>query len=132
YIKPDENPEKGEKYVGEYRFRNSSWELHLLFEKSGTDYFVSKNSTIRNVHPSGRLQYGSRKLPKVGSSGKKETKPLQFLLKQSAGDGLKRFTLDVSTEDLPSGAVAKFKVAQKIDTELDPTKLFDVDQVFEW
>jgi hypothetical protein len=127
-------PGAGRAYVpqAECRYRNSSWELHLAFEKEGEKkYFVSANSSLKNVHPSKRVQAGSR----PASKGEKTRQALQFRLKQKI-EGIRApvvFTLDVKTEDLAWNGEAQFKEAKEIlSDDFDPLKPFEVEQVFDW
>ena len=125
HVKPEGKPEKGTAYVAESRYRNISWELHLLFEKDDASgkYYVSKNSTIRNVHPSQRFQAGSRR-----PNEKEKNPPLQFRVKQQP----KPFILEVRTEDMPYNKLAGFNKAQEVTDDFDPTKPFEVEQIFDW
>jgi hypothetical protein len=136
YAAIKEMPAEGHTYVpeAECRFRNSSWELHLLFEqdKAGKIY-VSGNSTLKNVHPSHRVQSGSRPPAK----GELTRGPLQFRMRQKLDKGDKlplEFTLKVKTADMPWNKSESFKDStQEIDvTFVDPRKPFEVEQIYDW
>jgi hypothetical protein len=76
----------GGKYLpaAECRFRNLNWQLHLAFvEDDNGKVFVSNHSTLRNVHPSHRVQAGTGMKSTEKAKETKETKAaLEFRLTQ--------------------------------------------------
>jgi hypothetical protein len=110
-----------------YRFRNESagWELDLRIEpgegKGARQLVIGKDSTIKNIHPSRRIQ---------ALANPRTAKPLAFRLRQGQ-QGEAAATLVIEGEPLPPGgsmALGKPQPARVINLR----QPFEVEQIFEW
>lgn len=54
-LKDDEKPTDKE-IVARYRYRNENWEITLNIRNNGKGLVIGGDSTIKNVHPTGRVQ----------------------------------------------------------------------------
>lgn len=131
--------DSGRKYIAEHRFRNGSWEMHLVFEredKEGGKIYVSGNSTIRNADSGRRVQAGTR----PPGPNEKVRRPLVFRLVQPAADGGKTsraFQLEVRARDMAWDQVERLQtpvelVNPKDEPVIDPSKPFDLMQLCDW
>jgi hypothetical protein len=102
-----------------YRFRNESWEIHLVLEQDGRDTYVSTSSTIKNIHPGKRLLTLTTPTSPDG---------LEFRITQLHKEPVK---LILTNEPLPYGHEAKFKKRVNL-FPIDPAEAFDVVQVWDW
>ncbi|MFO0845348.1 MAG: hypothetical protein U0797_23685 [Gemmataceae bacterium] len=101
-------------------FRNSNWELTLLFERdqAGRTYVIRPDSTIKNVNPNNRT---------LMLAHPKSTRGLPFRLAQN----LATAPLEISGEPLAGGTETQLKREYKT-TPVDVTKPFDVVQELAW
>jgi hypothetical protein len=118
-VKPlDKKPEG---MVAAYTLRNINWEVTLLIEKKGRNQQISERSTVKNIHPSHRLQHLAN--PATGS-----------VVTIALGQGQWQ-TVPLVGEPLPFGGESKFlkkPVDLKIDLSDYKEKPFLAMQVFDW
>ncbi|HKB37859.1 MAG TPA: hypothetical protein VKD72_15535 [Gemmataceae bacterium] len=114
-------------------FRSRNWEVNLLLEEPSGDRSklrVSARSTIKNINPSRRslslvnsagqgLQLQLRQRPEEPPKGKGKVTESTLPLKRIVG------------VLLPYGEQAEFKVTTEVDARINPTRDFDLEEVFD-
>jgi hypothetical protein len=120
-LKGEQLPDKDlpEHATAHYRFRNESWELHLVLEKDGGDMVVSTSTTLKNIHPGKRVLSLTTPISPDG---------LEFRIKQPHKEDVK---LIVTNEPLAWGHEAKLKKRVNL-FPINPAEPFDVAQVWDW
>jgi hypothetical protein len=118
-FEPQQKPALPPGAVGAQYFRNSNWELELIFEQNDKKQVtVSGKSKVKNINLS------HRRLPLAG---------VLFRVQQFDANGVSKGIGDILVEGEPLnwGESVEVKKSPRIDS-FDPQQPMEVDQIFSW